>query len=94
MKHYIIAKLKEGFKAEDIAGPVKNLFEGLLTLDGIHGVEVKTNCVDRANRYNIMIIIDMEPEALERYDVSEPHKAWKARYGEMLESKAIFDSAD
>ena len=94
MKHYIIAKLKEGFKAEELAGPVKSLFEELLPLDGIHGVEVKTNCIDRANRYSIMIIIDMDPEALERYDVSEPHKMWKAKYGDMLESKAIFDSAD
>ena len=92
MKHFIIAKFKEGVDWKPLAEPVRALFTETLSIPGIHGVEVKTNCIDRANRYHMMIIIDMEPEALPVYDACEPHHRWKADYGELLEKKAIFDS--
>ena len=31
------------------------------------------------------------PEGLERFDASDIHKDWKSKYGDLLESKAIFD---
>ena len=91
MKHFIIAKFKEDVDWMALAEPVHALFEETLTIPGIHGVEVKQNCVDRANRYHMMIIIDMEPEALPVYDACEPHHRWKEDYGGLLEKKAIFD---
>ncbi|WP_176764387.1 hypothetical protein [Butyrivibrio sp. INlla18] len=45
----------------------------------------------RDNRYSIMIEMNLSPEGLENFDVSEVHKEWKATYGDRLESKAIFD---
>ena len=94
MKHHIIAKFKEGTDYRALAAPVKSLFEETLSIPGIHGVEVKLNCIDRANRYHMMIVMDMEPEALPVYDACEPHLRWKTEYGELLEKKAIFDSEE
>ena len=43
------------------------------------------------SRRNMMIIIDMDQEALPAYDASEPHLRWKTEYGKLTEKKAIFD---
>ena len=39
----------------------------------------------------MMIVIDMDKEALPTYDESEPHKRWKVGYGDIIEKKAVFD---
>ena len=92
MKHYIIAKLKEGIDREALVAPVKEIFEETLQIPGIHGVSVKPCCIARPNRYDLMIEIEMGKEALAAYDASEPHKKWKETYGDMLAAKTIFDS--
>ena len=94
MKHYIIAKLKEGYDREALAAPVREIFEQTLEIPGVHAVRVKPCCIDRANRYDLMIEIDMDREALEAYDQSAPHRKWKETYGEMLSAKTIFDSEE
>ncbi len=94
MKHYIIAKLNEGVERDALIAPVTEIFEETLSIPGIHGVTVKPCCIDRPNRYDIMIEIDMDREALEAYDRSAPHKKWKEVYGGMLSAKTIFDSED
>ena len=91
MKHYIITKFKEDCDWKAMVPQIRELFEGLIGIPGIHGVEVKPCCVDRANRYHVMIEIDMEREALEAYDHSSWHQQWKDQYGGLLEKKAIFD---
>lgn len=92
MKHYIIAKFKEGIDPAPLIGPVREIFEETLAIEGIHAVDVKPCCIKRPNRYDIMIVIDMDKEALETYDACEPHKKWKRDYGNMLQAKTIFDS--
>ena len=94
MKHYIIAKLKDKSRREELAGPVRTLFEELLSVPGIHRVRVKPCCTDISNRYDLMIVIDMDPGALPAYNESEQHKRWKSEYGDLLETKTIFDSED
>ncbi len=94
MKHYIIAKWNEGVDRQAVLAPVKEIFDRTLEIPGIHGVNVIPCCIDRPNRYDIMIEIDMDPEALPAYDASAPHKEWKARYGEHIAAKTIFDRAD
>ena len=94
MKHYIIAKWKDGCDREALTEPVRELFEETLSIPGIHAVRVKPCCVGRSNRYDIMIEIEMEQEALEAYDGCEPHRKWKENYGSMLSGKVIFDSED
>lgn len=90
MLHCIIVKWKDGVKPDYDC--IASLFEGVLSIDGIHKVRLVPNVVDRPNRYDLTIIVDMEPSALPLYDESEPHYIWKSRYGEMIASKAIFDA--
>ena len=94
MKHYIIAKWNEGVDRQAGLAPVKEIFDRTLEIPGIHGVNVIPCCIDRPNRYDLMIEIDMDRDALEAYDACEPHKRWKKEYGDLLEAKTIFDSED
>ena len=91
MKHYIIVKFTEGTDVRALAGPVRGIFEETLKIPGIHDLAIRTSNSDGANRYDLMIILDMEKEALAAYDVSEPHLRWKKEYGDRIEKKAIFD---
>ena len=94
MKHYILAKWNEDCDKESLLQPVREIFEETLNIPGVHAVEVKPCCIDRSNRYDLMVEIDMDRDALPLYDKSAPHRKWKERYGSMLFSKAIFDSED
>ncbi len=94
MKHYIIVKFVEGTDVRALEKPVLGLFEQTLSIPGIHGVEIKLSNSERPNRYDMMIVMDMEKEALPAYDVSEPHLCWKSAYGDLVAKKAIFDCDD
>ena len=94
MKHYIIAKFVEGTDVKALAEPVKKIFDETLAIPGVHGVDVKLSNSDRANRFDIMIVMDMDKEALPAYDASAPHHQWKNEYGERIAKKAIFDCDD
>lgn len=95
MKHHIIVKFIPEMESEQklaICGEVLDLFNNLKTIEGIKEVEVKKNCIDRPNRYDMMILIDMDKETLPLYDESVWHKKWKTDYGKYVAEKAIFDS--
>ena len=94
MKHYILAKWNKDCDRESLLQPVREIFEETLAIPGVHAVRLKPCCIDRPNRYDLMIEIDMDREALPLYDESAPHRKWKELYGNMLLSKAIFDSED
>lgn len=95
MKHHILVKFNDSVNNKMALLPeIKELFERTLSINGIYSVSLKSNVIDRPNRYDLMIIIDMEQSALEAYDVSEAHRLWKEKYGDMISKKAIFDSAD
>ena len=91
MKHYIIVKFVEGTDVKALVGPVKAIYDETLSIPGVHGVDVKLSNSDRANRYDLMIVMDMDKEALPAYDVSVPHLRWKTEYGDRVAKKAIFD---
>ena len=94
MKHCILVKYNadvDAAKKEKLLPEIRELFSGLSVIEGIHGVEVIPNVVDRPNRYDLLIRIDMEKETLPVYDDSEPHHVWKSDYACDLEKKAIFD---
>ena len=94
MKHHIIVKFTKGTDVKALAGPVRSIFEETLSIPGIHSVDLKLSNSDRENRYDLMIVMDMDKEALPAYDVSEPHIRWKTEYGDRVEKKAIFDCDD
>lgn len=94
MKHYIISKFKPEFKDQlkEMLPDITALFNNAHKLDGVTGVQVIPNIIDRANRYDLMIVIEMNKDTLPVYDDSEFHHQWKEQYGGMLESKALFDA--
>ena len=94
MKHHIIVKFTEGTDVKALLEPVQAIFDECLEIPGVHGVELKTSCIDRPNRYDLMIVMDMDKEALPDYDASEPHHRWKEEYGPITAKKAIFDCDD
>jgi hypothetical protein len=91
MKHYIIVKFVDGTDFRALAAPVRAIFEQTLTIPGIHGVDIRLSNSDRENRFDMMIIMDMDKSALPAYDVSEPHLRWKKEYGGAVAKKTIFD---
>lgn len=92
MKHCILAKWNETVadKAALLA-QVKALYAAADAISGVHGVTVHPCCVDRPNRYDLMIVLDMDRDALPNWDASDIHHRWKDEYGGLLEKKAIFD---
>lgn len=91
MKHHILVKFIEGTNVQALLEPVEQIFSETLSIPGIHALELKPSCSNRTNRYDLMIVLDMDPEALPAYDASEPHLRWKTEYGPITEKKAIFD---
>ncbi len=92
MKHHIITKFVPNLenRAALIAG-IERLLSASTQTPGIHSCRVLQNCVPRPNRYDLMIVLDMDADALPLWDASDVHREWKTRFGPMLEAKAIFD---
>ena len=91
MKHYILAKFKDNADTERLYFEIKTLFERTLEIEGVEKVVVHKTNSTRENRYSIMIEMTLTPQGLAAYDVCDAHKEWKAKYGDRLASKAIFD---
>ncbi|MBO4861318.1 MAG: Dabb family protein [Firmicutes bacterium] len=91
MRHYVIIKLKDCSLRSEAAANARTIFEKTLEIDGVESVNVYENCVDRPNRFDVMIEITMRPETLPVYDTSEAHLEWKRYCDPLLESKTVFD---
>lgn len=92
MKHCILAKWNERVTDKGrLLQEVRGLFAAYDAVAGVHGVSVLPCCIDRPNRYDVMIVLDMEKDALSAWDESALHHRWKEEYGGLLEKKAIFD---
>lgn len=92
MKHYIIAKYNDTVADKAALLPrICEIFSVASEIPGVYGAEVRSNCIARDNRYDVMIVLDMDKEALPAYDASEMHHLWKDEFTPLLEKKAIFD---
>ena len=93
MKHCIIAKFTADAyeRRQELLVRIGEIFADAVTIPGVHGAEVLPNCVARSNRYDVMIVLDMDKEALSNWDASAVHHQWKGEYGALIEKKAIFD---
>jgi len=97
MNHVMVAKFKSEISKEEIAKmfpDIQAIYNNAKSIPGVHDVIYHTNCIDRPNRYDISVNIVMDKEALPLWDACEWHKQWKTGYGDMLESKCIFDFED
>lgn len=92
MKHYILAKYNDKVLDKAALLPrIREIFSAAPAIEGVYGAEVYPCCINRENRYDVMIVIEMEKDALPAYDVSEMHHIWKDEFTPLLEKKAIFD---
>ncbi len=95
MKHYILVKYNDAVtEKEALLEEIRELFQKTTQIEGIHQVNVYPCCIDRPNRYDVMIEITMEKEALPAYDDCQWHHIWKRDYAKYLEKKTIFDRED
>ena len=95
MLHRILVKYTSEVKdREDFARRVLAHFKPLEAGEGIREVRVIPGLKTAANRYDLMIEMDMDIKALPAYDASETHRSWKRDYAAYIETKAIFDCED
>lgn len=92
MNHYIIVKFQnETANREHLCREIEELFTRSTEIDGIHRVQIHRSSIDLPNRHDLMIHMEMEPQALPVFDRSWIHREWKERYGGYLVTKTIFD---
>ena len=92
MKHCILVKWNTEIDDKTAyLSDIQSIFDKLLCLNGIFNVKLYENVVDRSNRFDLMICIEMDKEILPIYDGSDSHHEWKEKYGKFVENKAIFD---
>ncbi len=91
MLHNIIVKWNEGVDKAQTLQKVTDLYSTATDIPGIKGVSIKPNIVDRSNRYDLMIALEMDIENLPTWDNSQLHKTWKEEFGSLIEKKCIFD---
>lgn len=90
MKHCILVKFKSSFNLDNELDNIKRIFNSI-NINGIKNIDYKLNCVNKDNRYDLMIIIDMDKDALDEYINCKEHHKWKDVYSDYIEKKAIID---
>ena len=75
MKHCILARFRaDAGDWRAYLPEIREIFSAAGDIPGVRGAEVFHNCVDRENRYHVLIRLDMDPAALAAYDVSPMHR--------------------
>lgn len=90
MKHCILVKFNKDFDWKSELDNIKRIFDSIDVV-GVNFTEYITNCIDRENRYDLLIRIDMKKDSLSSYDSCPNHHEWKDSYSAHIEKKAIFD---
>ena len=66
MKHCILAKFRpEAGDWRAYLPQIREIFSAAGDIPGVRGAEVLPGCVDRDNRYHVLIRLDMDPAAHE-----------------------------
>ncbi|MGI5070813.1 hypothetical protein [Treponema pectinovorum] len=94
MKHCILVKFipEISKKLENsFIEQIQDIFNGTTDIDGVHYVKIFKRCINRDNRADIMIEIDMDKNSLEEFDQSDAHLIWKREYSRFIVEKTIFD---
>ena len=92
MKHCILVKWNKSVSDKHaLVEEVKLVFNKLLEVDGIKHISYHEGCVEKENRFDLFITIEMDKSVLPVYDESAAHHEWKEKYGKYVENKVIFD---
>ena len=93
MKHHIIVKFTDAVTDKPaLTERIAELYSAWTQYPFLTGCELIPNCVDRANRYDLMIVLTLPESDLPLWDGCELHGEWKRVFGQFVASKAIFDS--
>ena len=93
MLHYILVKWNPDVEKQSAAQAVRALYAKAAEIAGVRRAEIRENITPRDNRYDLMIVLEMDGEALSGWDQSQLHRQWKQKYGAQIEKKCIFDCA-
>ncbi len=92
MKHYILVKFHDTAPDKERLYPdIAQLFAGAVGMEGVRQVSLFPAVLVSEKRYDLMICIDMEREALAAFDQSSLHRLWKERFASTIAHKVIFD---
>lgn len=92
MLHYILVRYNDrAADRENLLQEIAALFDGALELPGVEEVRIHTAVVESPTRYDLMIVMRMQKDALAAFDASPIHRAWKERFARYIDAKAIFD---
>lgn len=91
MLHHIIVKWIKSVDKNDTASRVREMYATATDIDGVSDVFIRQNITPRDNRYDLMIVLDIDNDKLVIWDESELHKRWKTEFGNLIEKKCIFD---
>ena len=91
MLHHILVKWNPTEEKQAAVQAVRALYAEATVISGVHRVEIRENVTPRENRYDLMIVLDMDDDALPIWDKSSLHQKWKAEFGSRIEKKCIFD---
>ena len=85
MKHLIIVKFKENVWVREseasrkMLADIREIFDQTQQIEGVHTVNIYENVTPRPNRHDLMIEMEMDPEALPVYDASASGMEGKIR---------------
>lgn len=93
MKHYVLLKLKADKFHEGIVSVSREILGKLVgEVSGLISVNVHTNCIDRADNYDLMIEMDLaNEETLYTYLDHPYHQEFIDYMGHRIETKVSFD---
>ena len=92
MRHHILIKWNDQAPDHDrLRQEIETLFQATLDVPGIHRVDVLPSVIDRPNRYDLLVLLTMDRDALDAYDACAPHHTFKETYTPYMAQKAIFD---
>jgi len=96
MKHCVLFKFKPDYYNEDVLKYTKEVFSNIgKKLDGITGVNVYSNCVDRDSNMDLMVEMELEnKDMLALYLNDELHKDFVNKTDEHLILRVSIDYED
>ena len=92
MKHYIIVKFRKDADQKKLVPGIRDLFEGCREIEGVRRANVFTSAYQLADRFDLMIRIDMKKEGMEHFLSSDLNRKWEEAYGPYLENVTVFDT--
>lgn len=92
MFHYILVRYNDqATNREDLRQEIAALFDRALELPGVEEVQLHSAVIESPTRYDLMIVMRMQKDALAAFDASPIHREWKERFARYIDAKAIFD---